>query len=87
MLQKLNVTEILSIEFENTTADSILFVCTTDKGLIKILTLRTILTRGRERVLALSVIDSPAALTADEAPETSEYRLRRSVERSRFEDS
>jgi enediyne polyketide synthase len=53
---------------KNPTDDSILFVCTTDKGVIKILTLRTILTRGRERVLALSVTDSPAALTADEAP-------------------
>ncbi len=69
VLHKLNVKETLSIEFENPTDDSILFVCTTDKGLIKILTLRTVLTRGRERVLALSVTDSPAALTADEAPD------------------
>ncbi len=68
VLQKLNVNETLSIQFENPTDDSLLFVCTTDKGLIKILTLRAVLTRGRERVLALSVTDSPAALTADEAP-------------------
>ena len=68
VLQKLNVTETLSIEFENPTDDSILFVCMTDKGLIKILTFWTTLTRGRERVLALSVTDAPAVLTADEAP-------------------
>ena len=68
VLHKLNVKETLSIEFENPTDDSILFVCTTDKGVIKVLTFWTVLTRGRERVLALSVTDSPAALTADEAP-------------------
>jgi acyl transferase domain-containing protein/NAD(P)-dependent dehydrogenase (short-subunit alcohol dehydrogenase family)/acyl-CoA thioesterase FadM/acyl carrier protein len=68
VLQKLNVNKPLSIEFEIPADDSILFACTTNQGLIKILTLRTVLTRGRERVLAMSVADSPAALTADEAP-------------------
>ncbi|RLC04895.1 MAG: hypothetical protein DRH34_03330, partial [Deltaproteobacteria bacterium] len=54
VLQKLNVKETLSIKFENPTDDSILFICTTDKGVIKIITFWTVLTRGRERVLALS---------------------------------
>ncbi len=68
VLYKLDVQETISIQFENATANSILFVCTTDKGLIKILTFWTTLTRGRERVLALSVTDAPIARTADEAP-------------------
>ncbi|MEN8759988.1 MAG: SDR family oxidoreductase, partial [Desulfobacterales bacterium] len=68
VLHKMNVKETLSIEFENPTDDSIVFVCTTDKGVIKVLAFWTVLTRGRERVLALSVTESPAALTADEAP-------------------
>jgi enediyne polyketide synthase len=68
VLQKLDVKNTISIEFEKSADDSILFLCTTDKGLIKILTLRTIFTRGRERVVALSVTDSPVSLTADEAP-------------------
>jgi acyl-CoA thioesterase FadM len=68
VLYKLDVQETISIEYENKTADSILFVCTTDKGLIKILAFWTTLTRGRERVIAVSVTDAPMPRTADEAP-------------------
>ena len=68
VLQKMDVKETLSIKFENPSDDSILFICTTEKGVIKIITFWTVLTRGRERVMALSVTDSTPALTADEIP-------------------
>ena len=57
VLNKLDVKEIISIQSESPTEDSILFTCTTDKGIIKVLTFSIILTRGRESVVAFSVAD------------------------------
>lgn len=68
VLRKLNVRETISIKFDQSAGDGILFNCLTDKGLIRVLTFWMTLTRGRERVLALSVTDAPEALAAEESP-------------------
>ena len=66
VLQKLDVQETIAIQVETTSDDSILFNCTTDKGLITVLTFRVRLTRGRERVVAFSVTDSPLEMIPKE---------------------
>ncbi len=68
VLQKMGVQETIFIDFEAPTPESLLFTCTTDKGLIKVLTVWMVLTLGEERVVALSLTDLPTAITAEQAP-------------------
>ena len=73
VLQKLDVQETISIEIEASVNDSILFVCTTDKGVIKILTFIVTLTRGKEKIVAFSVTE-PSVATAAGRPQRIDYK-------------
>jgi acyl transferase domain-containing protein/acyl-CoA thioesterase FadM/NAD(P)-dependent dehydrogenase (short-subunit alcohol dehydrogenase family)/acyl carrier protein len=67
VLQKLNVKETLSIGLEKPSEDTLLFLCTTEKRVIKVLAFRAVFTLGGEGVVALSVGDSQASIMADDA--------------------
>ncbi len=69
VLNKVDVTETTSLEIAAKTEDSMLFRCATDRGTLRILTFRQRLTRGRERVAAVSVAEPPAHGVIDDPPQ------------------
>jgi len=68
-LQKLGITNVKSLSEEQRAENGTVLYCDTDEGVRKIVTFPILLTRGNQRLIALSVIDSRDQMTADNLPE------------------
>ncbi|UCH23035.1 MAG: polyketide synthase dehydratase domain-containing protein [Deltaproteobacteria bacterium] len=67
VLHKVNVKKTISMKIEQKINNGILFLCETDQGKLKVLACWKIFTRGRDRVVAISVIESETKIIADDA--------------------
>ncbi|CAB1080656.1 Polyketide synthase [Olavius algarvensis Delta 1 endosymbiont] len=68
-LQKLGITNVKSLSEEQRAENGTVLYCDTDHGVRKIVTFPILLTRGKQRVIALSVLDFRDQTTADNLPE------------------